>query len=154
MVMASSSASRRSSIRVSFRNRRKPRMRSRAAWYSSSSLACSGQEMARAEEEHMEHLLKTSQEKVARGRNKSKHYFRLSFARVRCQPPARNRDYQGPMDRNGIAEILNSGNYHEICFRNFPDQPARLRREVGGILGITPRWIRYSDYNQSPPEMG
>jgi len=78
--MASSSASRRSSIRVSFRNRRKPRIRSRAAWYSSSSLACSGQEIEPAEGEHMKHLLKTSQEKVAKRRKKSKYYFRLSFA--------------------------------------------------------------------------
>jgi hypothetical protein len=87
--MASSSASRRSSIRVSFRNRRKPRIRSRAAWYSSSSLACSGQEIARAEGEHMEHLLKTSQEKVTRRRKKSKCYFRFSFAHVRGWPPDR-----------------------------------------------------------------
>jgi len=51
--MATSSASRRSSIRVSFRNRSTVRIRSRAALYSSSSLACSGQEIARAKGEHM-----------------------------------------------------------------------------------------------------
>ena len=110
--MASSSASRRSSIRVSFRNRRKPRIRSRAAWYSSSSLACSGQEIARAEGEHMEHLLKTSQEKVTRRRKKSKCYFRFSFAHVRGWPRDRKiRVYRGGLGTaNGIAQFLDSCN--------------------------------------------
>jgi hypothetical protein len=80
MVTATSSASRRSSLRVSFRDRRKVRTRSRAALYSSSSLACSGQEIAGAEGEHMKHLLKTPWEKIAPGRNKSKYYFRPVFA--------------------------------------------------------------------------
>ena len=80
IAMATSSASRRSSRRVSFRDRSKPRIRSRADLYSSSSLACSGQEIARAEGEHMEHLLKTPRAKVAEGRRKSKYYFRLYFA--------------------------------------------------------------------------
>jgi hypothetical protein len=82
MAIATSSASRRSSIRVSvsLRNRIRLRIRSRAALYSSSSLACSGQETVRAEGEHMEHLLKTSWKNVAGRRKKSKYYFRLRFA--------------------------------------------------------------------------
>src|SRR5215467_1668241 len=91
MVMATSSASRRSSLRVSFRDRRKLRTRSRAALYSSSSLACSGQEIAGAEGEHMKHLLKTPGEKIAPGRNKSKYYFRPVFAHdLRLLSPSRS----------------------------------------------------------------
>src|SRR5262245_7670408 len=80
IVMATASASRRSSARVNLRRRTKFRIRSRAALYSSSILACSGQEIAPAEGEHMKHLLKTSREKVADRRKKSKRYFRYIFA--------------------------------------------------------------------------
>jgi hypothetical protein len=80
MVMATLSAKTRSSSRVSCRRRSKLRMRSRASWNSLSSLACSGQQIAQVEGEHIKHLLKTSRSNVAVRRTKGKHYFRLLFA--------------------------------------------------------------------------
>src|SRR5258708_37399593 len=79
MAIATWSARRRSSCRVSLRSRMRLRMRSRAARYSSSSLACSGQQIAQVEGEHMKHLLKTPRETLAGRRTKGKHYFRLLF---------------------------------------------------------------------------
>ena len=85
MAIAIWSPRRRSSCLVSLRNLIRLRMRSRAWRYSSSSLACSGQDIARVEREHMKHLLKTSRSNVAARRTKSKHYFRLLFVR-RARP--------------------------------------------------------------------
>ena len=56
----------------------------------------------------------------------------------------------------GIARLISSmelGPYHEIYFRKFPDGPARLKWEGITYYVVTPKWIRYSDYNQSPPEI-
>jgi uncharacterized pyridoxamine 5'-phosphate oxidase family protein len=56
----------------------------------------------------------------------------------------------------GIARQISSseiGPYHEIYFRKFPDGPARLKWEGITYYVVAPRWIRYSDYNQSPPEI-
>src|SRR5882672_1691531 len=80
MAMATRSASCRSSARVNLRSLMRFRIRSRASWNSLSSLACSGQLMARVEGEHIRHLLKTPRRKIANRRTKSKQYFRLSFA--------------------------------------------------------------------------
>src|SRR6266850_504103 len=80
MVMATWSAKARSSEPVSCRRRTRLRMRSRDSRNSLSCLACSGQEIAQVEGEHMKHLLKTPKEKVAGRRRKGKHYFRLLFA--------------------------------------------------------------------------
>lgn len=111
MVMATPSASRRSSIRVSFRNRINFRIRSRAAWYSSSSLACSGQEIARALGKHMKHLLKTPREKVAGRRKKSKHYFRPVFAALavsagRLPQNHTSRQIRMLLIPEGVAELV------------------------------------------------
>ena len=55
------------------------------AWrYSSSSLACSGHDIARVEGEHMKHLLKTSNSNLAVRRTKGKYNFRLLFAIRSC----------------------------------------------------------------------
>jgi hypothetical protein len=54
----------------------------------------------------------------------------------------------------GIARQISSpeiGPYYEIYFRKFPDGPARLKWEGITYYVVAPRWIRYSDYNQSPP---
>jgi hypothetical protein len=56
----------------------------------------------------------------------------------------------------GIARQISSseiGPYHEIYFRKFPDGPARLKWEGITYYVVAPKWIRYSDYNQSPPEI-
>lgn len=56
----------------------------------------------------------------------------------------------------GLARRISStelGPYHEVYFRKFPDGPARLKWEGIAYFVIAPRWIRYSDYNQGPPEI-
>ena len=56
----------------------------------------------------------------------------------------------------GTAQRISStdlGPYHEVYFRKFPDGPARLKWEGIAYVVIRPRWIRYSDYGQSPPEI-
>src|SRR5262250_1650798 len=74
IAMATRSASCRSSEWDSLRSLIRFRILSRASWNSLSSLACSGQLIARVEEEHIRHLLKTPRRKVAEGRRKGKHY--------------------------------------------------------------------------------
>jgi len=56
----------------------------------------------------------------------------------------------------GTARRISStklGPYHEVYFKKFPDGPARLKWEGITYFVIVPRWIRYSDYNQSPAEV-
>ena len=56
----------------------------------------------------------------------------------------------------GTARRISStelGPYHETYFRKFPDGPARLKWEGIAYFVIAPRWLRYSDYNQSPAEI-
>jgi hypothetical protein len=76
--MATRTASCRSSAGDKLRSRTRPRILSRASTNSLSSLACSGQLMARVESEHIRHLLKTARSNVTSRRTKSKHYFSLS----------------------------------------------------------------------------
>jgi hypothetical protein len=75
MAIATRTASCRSSAGDSFRSRTSPRILSRASMNSLSSLACSGQLIARVEAEYIVHLLKTAIGKVAPRRTKSKQYF-------------------------------------------------------------------------------
>jgi pyridoxamine 5'-phosphate oxidase-like protein len=56
--------------------------------------------------------------------------------------------YEGVARRMSSTEL---GPYHEIYFRKFPDGPDRLKWEGITYYAVTPKWIRYSDYNQSPP---
>src|SRR5262249_2573438 len=79
MAMATRSASCRSSERVKVRSLIRFRILSRASWNSLSSLACSGQLIARVEGEHIRHLLKTPRRKLTEGRRKSKYYCSLLF---------------------------------------------------------------------------
>jgi len=56
----------------------------------------------------------------------------------------------------GTARRISStelGPYHEVYFKKFPDGPARLKWEGIAYFVITPRWIRYGDYDQSLPEI-
>lgn len=56
----------------------------------------------------------------------------------------------------GIARRISSrelGRYHDTYFKKFPDGPARLKWEGISYFVIAPTWIRYSDYNQNPPEI-
>lgn len=56
----------------------------------------------------------------------------------------------------GVAKQVSStelGRYHEIYFQAFPDGPARLKWEGITYYVVAPKWIRYSDFNQSPPEI-
>jgi hypothetical protein len=56
----------------------------------------------------------------------------------------------------GIARRISSselGRYHHTYFRKFSDGPARLKWEGITYFVIAPRWVRYCDYNQSPPEI-
>jgi hypothetical protein len=58
--------------------------------------------------------------------------------------------YEGTARRISSTEL---GPYHEIYFRKFPDGPERLKWEGITYCVVAPKWIRYSDYNQSPPEI-
>jgi len=56
----------------------------------------------------------------------------------------------------GIAKQISSTEltrYHEIYFRAFPDGPARLKWEGISYYVVEPKWIRYSDFDKSPPEI-
>ena len=56
----------------------------------------------------------------------------------------------------GVARQISStelGTYHEIYFRRFTDGPSRLKWEGITYYVVAPKWIRYSDYNQSAPEI-
>ena len=56
----------------------------------------------------------------------------------------------------GVARQISStelGPYHEIYFRAFPEGPARLKWKGITYYVVAPKWIRYSDFNQSPPEI-
>ena len=84
MAIATRTASCRSSAGDKFRSLTKPRILSRASMNSLSSLACSGQLIARVEGEHIRHLLKTARGKVSSRRTKSKHYFSPYLRSARC----------------------------------------------------------------------
>ncbi len=75
MAMATLSASCRSSERVSLRSLMRFRIRSRASWNSLSSLACSGQLMARVEAEHIRAPVENAEEENSREANKRQTLF-------------------------------------------------------------------------------
>ena len=58
--------------------------------------------------------------------------------------------YEGTARRISSSEL---GHYHQVYFRKFPDGPARLNWEGITYFVVTPRWIRYSDYHRSPPQI-
>jgi pyridoxine/pyridoxamine 5'-phosphate oxidase len=43
--------------------------------------------------------------------------------------------------------------YQEIYFATWPDGPARLAWPGIAYFVVCPSWIRYSDYDQSPPQI-
>ena len=56
--------------------------------------------------------------------------------------------YEGLARRISSTEL---GPYHEVYFRKFPDGPDRLKWEGIQYYVVTPKWIRYSDYDAAPP---
>jgi hypothetical protein len=58
--------------------------------------------------------------------------------------------YEGVARRISSTEL---GAYQDTDFRKFTDGPARLKWEGITYYLVAPKWIRYSDYNQSPPEI-
>ena len=56
----------------------------------------------------------------------------------------------------GVARWISStelGPYHEIYFRKYTDGPSRLKWDGITYYVVTPKWIRCSDYDQTPPEI-
>jgi uncharacterized pyridoxamine 5'-phosphate oxidase family protein len=56
----------------------------------------------------------------------------------------------------GAAKQISStelGKYHEIYFQVFPDGLARLKWDGISYFVVTPKWIRHSDFDKSPPEI-
>ena len=56
----------------------------------------------------------------------------------------------------GVAKQISStelGKYHEIYFQAFADGPERLKWEGISYFVVAPKWIRYSDFAKSPPEI-
>lgn len=56
----------------------------------------------------------------------------------------------------GAAKQISStelGKYHDIYFQAFPDGPMRFKWEGISYFVVTPKWIRYSDFDKSPPEI-
>jgi len=56
----------------------------------------------------------------------------------------------------GVARQISSSEFgpcHEIYFRKFTDAPSRLMWEGITYYVVAPMWIRYSDYDQTPPEI-
>ena len=49
--------------------------------------------------------------------------------------------------------VIELGSYREIYFRKFTDTPSRLKSEGITYYVVTPMWIRYSDYEQTLPEI-
>jgi hypothetical protein len=58
--------------------------------------------------------------------------------------------YEGAARQTSSAEL---GPYHEIYLRKFTDAPSRVKWEGITNYLVTPMWIRYSDYEQTPPEL-
>ena len=55
----------------------------------------------------------------------------------------------------GLARRISStvlGEYHRAYFAKFTDGPARLKWPGITYYAVAPKWIRYTGYNQSPPE--
>jgi hypothetical protein len=56
----------------------------------------------------------------------------------------------------GVARQISSTELvlnQEIYFRKFTDAPSRLKWEGITYYVVAPMWIRYSDYDQTPPEI-
>ena len=56
----------------------------------------------------------------------------------------------------GVAKQISStelGKHHEIYFQAFADGPERLKWEDISYFVVAPKWIRYSDFAKSPPEI-
>jgi pyridoxine/pyridoxamine 5'-phosphate oxidase len=58
--------------------------------------------------------------------------------------------YEGVARRISSTEL---GPYHEVYFHKFPDGPDRLKWEGIQYYVVTPKWIRYSDYDAAPPQI-
>ena len=50
-----------------------------------------------------------------------------------------------------LLELPELAHYQEIYFKAFPDGPARLSWPGIVYFAVRPLWIRYSDFDQTPP---
>lgn len=56
----------------------------------------------------------------------------------------------------GVAKQISStgrDKYHEVYFQAFPDGPARLKWDGISYFVVAPKWIRYSDFDKTPPNI-
>ncbi|HEY2462089.1 MAG TPA: pyridoxamine 5'-phosphate oxidase family protein [Candidatus Acidoferrum sp.] len=58
--------------------------------------------------------------------------------------------YEGVVRQISSTEL---GSYHELYFQKFADGPARLKWEGITYYVVSPKWIRCSDFDQSPPQI-
>ena len=65
------------------------------------------------------------------------------------QHDERSVQYEGVADIPGGEELTRV--QEEIYFRQFPDGRSRMKWAHIAYVRVTPEWIRYSDYNVSPP---
>ena len=63
----------------------------------------------------------------------------------------RTLQYEGAADIPSGDELRQA--QEEIYFRRFPDGRARMKWAHIAYVRVTPEWIRYSDYNVSPPRI-
>ncbi|HLY93140.1 MAG TPA: pyridoxamine 5'-phosphate oxidase family protein [Candidatus Angelobacter sp.] len=56
--------------------------------------------------------------------------------------------YEGTAEELGGTELQR---YQQIYFRAWPDGPARLSWPGIVYFVVRPKWVRYSDFDQSPP---
>lgn len=63
----------------------------------------------------------------------------------------RTLQYEGAADLPEGAELTRV--QEEIYFRQFPDGRSRMKWAHIAYVRVTPEWIRYSDYNVSPPRI-
>jgi hypothetical protein len=105
MAIATRTANCRSSAGERFRGRTCPRIRSRASMNSLSSLACSGQLIARPVAEYIKHLLKTAKGKITPRRKKSKHSF-SPYVRPNSTSFAADPDDLSGLDRFEMREAI------------------------------------------------
>jgi pyridoxine/pyridoxamine 5'-phosphate oxidase len=63
----------------------------------------------------------------------------------------RTLQYEGFADIPGGDELKRA--QEDIYFKQFPDGRSRMKWAHVAYVRVTPAWIRYSDYNASPPRI-
>ena len=84
----------------------------------------------------------------------SSRKYRNLVARPRCSFVVGGWDGEQTVQFEGVA-IEPAGDslrhYHDIYFEAWPDGPSRLAWQGITYFAVKPRWLRYSDFDQSPP---